>query len=173
MLQEICAGTSCLCLRLESHPAKPRQLCPAQIVQEFLSLVGGHLERSGEPQQQAAIHQRVADDEHEHDRENGNGHCANNHLGLKASAKLLSAAFRPESQDGAREDEAKDEKCCSDKTGDGVERHHGAPALRLKWYVERSEGEDGGQEQRQKYSADGQTPALFVVQAAHDLAIIK
>ncbi len=173
MLQEIRAGSACLCLRRQSQPAKPWQLRLPQIAQEFLRLVGGDLKWSGKPQQQAAIDQRVADDEHEDDRQKRNGHCADNHLGLKASAELFSAAFHPETQDGAREDEAKDEKSGGDKTGDSVEHHHGSPALGLKWYVERSEGKDGGQEQRQKYSADGETPALFAVQSTHDFDIIR
>src|SRR5882762_6963807 len=173
MLQEICAGTAGLCLRRQSQPAKPWQLRPPQIAQEFLCFVGGDLQRSREPQQQAAIDQRVADDEHEDDRQKRNGHGADDHLRLKASAELFSAAFHPETQDSACEDQAKDEKSGGDKTGDSVEHHHGAPALGLKWYVERSEGEDGGQEQRQKYSADGETPALFAVQSAHQLTIIQ
>src|SRR5882762_8384128 len=173
MLQEICAGTAGLCLRRQSQPAKPWQLRPPQIAQEFLCFVGGDLQRSREPQQQAAIDQRVADDEHEDDRQKRNGHGADDHLRLKASAELFSAAFHPETQDSACEDQAKDEKSGGDKTGDSVEHHHGAPALRLEWYIERSEGEDGGQEQRQKYSADREAPALFVVHSAHDSALIN
>src|SRR5260370_36767825 len=99
---------------------------------ECLRLVGGDLEWSREPQQQAAIDQRVADDEHKDDRQKGNGHGADNHLRLKASAELFSAAFHPETQDGAREDEAKDEKSGGGKTGDSGRQHNGPPTPWLK-----------------------------------------
>ena len=95
MLQEVRATASCLCLSLQCHPAKSRQLRTPQIVQKFLRLVGSDLERFWEPQQQAAIDQRVADDEHEDDWKKGNGHCANDHLRLEAGTELFSAAFRP------------------------------------------------------------------------------
>jgi len=45
VLQKFRLGTSCLCARLQCHPAKPRQLRLAQIVQKFLRFVGGDLER--------------------------------------------------------------------------------------------------------------------------------
>ena len=150
-------------------PTKPRQLRSPQIVQKFLRFIRGDFERLRKPEQQAAVDQGVADDEHEDDRQKGNGHCADNHLRLETGAELLPAAFRPEPQDGAREDQTKDKESSGDKTGDCIKHHHGAPALRLKRHVERSECEYGGQEQRQQNSANGETPALFVVQVAHNL----
>src|SRR5260370_39501814 len=86
---------------------------------------------------------------------------------------MVRAAFSTESQCGSNEDEAEDNKGGGDKTGYREQRHHGAPTLGLERYVERSEREHSRKEQGQEYSANGQSPTLFVVQAAHDLAIVN
>src|SRR5260370_31483529 len=116
MLEEIRAATSRFRSRLQCHPTKTWQLRAPQIVQKFLCLVRGDLQRFGKPQQQAAIDQGIADDEHEDDRQKRNGHGANDHLRLEPRAELFSAAFCPQTQDCACEEETKNEKCGGDKT---------------------------------------------------------
>src|SRR5256884_9968155 len=64
----------------------------------------------GKPQQQASIDEGVADNKHEHDRQQGQRHCADNHLGFEASAKLFAAALDPEPQGGAAKNQQEDQK---------------------------------------------------------------
>src|SRR6267378_648692 len=163
MPQEILARPLRLFLDLFGHAPKPRQLRASQIIQELLRFLRSNLERFGKPEQQTSINQRVADDEHEDDRQERNGHSSQNHFRFEASAELFSAAFYPKPQRGAREDKSEHEERSGNETRHGIEH----PALRFEGHVQRAERENSREQQRQQDSADDQPPSLPIVQMAH------
>jgi hypothetical protein len=128
-------------------------------------LFGGDFERAREPAAESAIEERVADEKHEDDGEERKRHRADDHFRFEARAELVFAAFGPEAKDGAREDEAEDEERGSDEAGNRVQPHDRAPVAGFDRNVERSEGEDGGEEKRDGDAADDESPALAWAEA--------
>src|SRR5580698_9974916 len=165
VLQNFFRGFAGIGLDLAREIAQARERAAAEIVHQGLRLLGGDFERAREPAAERAIEQRIADDKHEEDREERERHGADDHLRFEAGAELIFAAFGPEAKDGAREDEAEDEKRGGDEAGDGVQPHDGAPVAGFERNVERAEGEDSGEEKRDGNAADDERPALARAEA--------
>ena len=133
-------------------------------------MFSGNFEGAGKPAGERAIEERVADEEHEDDRQKRDAHGANEHFGLEADAKLFAAAFEPETENGAGEDEAKDDECCGDKRRNGVKSEEVAPAFRLERDIERTEREDSGEEKGEDNAANNEAQALTGRGGSHDAA---
>src|SRR5207247_6675560 len=143
-----------------------------EVIQELLRFLRCDLKWLGKPQQQASIDEGVADNKHEHDRQQGQRHCADNHVGFEASAKLFAAALDPEPQCRAAKNQQEDQKRCGDKAGHRVEHHHFAPALWVEGHIEGAERKYDCEQQGKENSADPQALALFRFQSAHTLVCL-
>ena len=74
---------------------------------------------------------------------------------------MFFAAFDPEANDGAEEDEPENDQRGGDETGNRVEGQNIAPVFRFERNVERAEGENRGEQKGEKEGAGGESPALF------------
>ena len=165
VLQDFFCRLGAVGLHLAREIAQARERAATEIVHERLRLLGGDFERAREPAAERAVEQGIADEKHEHDGQERKGHRADDHLCFEAGTELIFAAFGPETEDGAREDEAEDEKRGGDETGNGVQPHDGAPVAGFDGDVERAEGEDGGEEEGDGDAADDEGPALAWAEA--------
>src|SRR5262249_2363071 len=120
----------------------------AHFLDEAAALFGGDFERAREPAGERAIEERIADQKHHKDGEEGNSHRPQNHFCFEASAEMLAAAFGGKSKDGTEENQDKDQQKCGNKRRNCVERKNVAPGARLN--VERAESENGSEQQRKK-----------------------
>ena len=147
VLQDFFGGFGAVGLDLSREIAQARERAAAEIVHQRLRLFGGDFERAREPAAERAIEQGIADEKHEDDWQEREGHRADDHLRFEARAELIFAAFGPEAKDGTREDQAEDEQRRGDETGNAKQTHDGAPTARFERNVERAEGEDGGEQE--------------------------
>src|SRR4029077_706827 len=152
---------------LESLGMKSGTRAKAEVVQELLRFVGGNFKGPREPAAQSAVQQRIADKEHKDDGQEGDGHRAKDHFCLEARAGLLLASFHQKANDGAGENEAKDQKSRSDEGGDSIECDDFAPGTRLHGHVQRTQSEDGGQKKGKQDAAESQAQPQSMIRGTH------
>jgi len=142
-------------------------LASAQLVEQGGTLFGCNLEVVRKPTSESTVQQRIAGEKHENDGKKRNRYCANDHFGFEASAKLFPAAFCPQTKNGAGKDQGKNDQSRGDERRDGVEGKNVAPVARLERSVERPEGEDRSEKERENDAGKGEAVALTGSSGGH------
>src|ERR1700739_3430831 len=100
--------------------AETRKSAATEVVEQLLGLFRSDFQRTWKPAAQGAVEEGIADEEHEHDRQEGDRHGAEDHLGLETCAELRFAALHQQADKAADEDETKDEQGGGNETGYGL-----------------------------------------------------
>ncbi len=131
------------------------------VLQQQLALLVRHFERARKPRIQRSVHQRIAEKEHEHDRQQRNSHRAQHHLRFEARAHLSRAPLSPHAQQSTRQNQRENEQRDADEGGERKEDDERVPLFRVKWRVERAQRENRCGEQHHRDSAGDQPYTLF------------
>src|SRR6266446_151467 len=152
---------------LIAQGVEARKHAVAEIVQELLRFFRGDFERPGEPATEGAVEQGIAHKKHEYDGEKRDGGCAENHLGFETGAEVVLASLGPQADDAPRENQAENEQGGGDEAGDRIESDNFAPGLRFERNVQRAESENGGEQEGDKDTAQGELNAQLGGGGAH------
>ena len=116
----------------------------------------GSFEPGGEPSVQGAIHQGIADEEHEDQREKRDGHCAKDHLGPEPRTQLLGLVFGQEPNQRARQHQAEHQEAHDEERRKGVEDDDLVPGAEREGRGDGAESDDSSHKKGQEDPAQRQ-----------------
>src|SRR5208282_2250887 len=125
-----------------------------EIRNEYLALLVGDFEWPREPQSERPVHERIAEEKQEYDRQQRNSHCPRNHFRLEARAHLVAASLGPKPQEISRKDEREDEQRRRDERRECKENQKRIVLLGMQRNLERAEREHRGGQHGYNQSAN-------------------
>src|SRR5271168_4730260 len=137
------------------------QVGARHVFQQPLALLIGNFQRPREPGDQRAIHNRVAEEEKETDRQQRHANRAQHHFHLEARTHLPAAPLDPQAHQAARQNHGEHQQRHRQQRRQREKYRELAALLRTQRHVQRPHHEYGSRQQRDHDSADPRPQPIF------------